>query len=298
MGAMGPLRSMPSPAPAWRGFAALAAGVVGATLASSARADEPFVDRVLTLPPLHFSADAALGFGQGPAVTTVDVQGPAPVTTETGVKLGWGSNLEASVGLPLLGEVGVRVGVRFGEDGIQAGWGLGADHFARLFDPVTEEAGGDTVSNPEIHLRGTWLNLKIVELGFETRFVVPTAAGSDFELVPGVPVRIHLPGFVRIDTGVWLPIIFNSDASFTIDIPAQLFFQAGQAFFGPMTGVRFNHPGADYGDSTTDVPAGIGAGYTLGGVLDLKVQVRTERINDVSWTHYIGGGLGVGLRLP
>jgi hypothetical protein len=33
-------------------------------------------------------------------------------------------------------------------------------------------------------------------------------------------------------------------------------------------------------------------------VIDLKVQVRTERINDVDWTKYIGGGVGVGLRLP
>ena len=295
MRAMGSLRSTWR---MWRAFAILTIGGVGVTLAQRAGADEPFVDRALTLPPLHFSADAAIGFGQGPAATPFDVQGPAPSPSETGVKLGWGSNLEAAVGLPLLGEVGVRVGVRFGQDGIQAGWGLGADHFARLFDPVVEEAGGDTVTNPEIRLRGTWLNLKIVELGFETRFVIPTSTGSDFELVPGVPVRIHLPSFVRIDTGVWLPVIFNSDASFTIDIPAQLFFQAGQAFFGPMTGVRFNHPGGDIGDPTTDVPAGIAGGYTLGGILDLKVQVRTERINDVSWTKYIGGGMGVGLRLP
>jgi hypothetical protein len=279
-----------------------------ATLARGARADEPFVDRALTLPPLHFSADAGLGFGQGPAATPLDVQGPAPAPSDTGLKLGWGSNLEAAVGLPFLGEVGVRVGVRFGDDGINAGWGMGADHFARLFDPVPAEAGNATVTNPEIRLRGTWLNLKIVELGFETRFIIPTADGSDFEMVPGVPARIHVPGFARIDTGVWLPVLF-SDGSFTIDIPAQLFFQAGQAFFGPMTGVRFNRPAGGVGDST-DVPAGIGGGYTLGGssaqretphggpVLDLKVQVRTERINDVSWTKYIGGGLGVGLRLP
>jgi hypothetical protein len=128
--------------------------------------------------------------------------------------------------------------------------------------------------------------------------IIPTSAGSDFELVPGVPVRVHLPGFARIDTGVWLPIEFNASTSFTIDIPAQLFFQAGQAFFGPMTGLRYNHPGADIADPTTDIPVGLAAGYTLGGVLDLKVQVRTERINDVSWAQYIGGGLGVGLRLP
>ncbi len=276
---------------------ALVTSSLGLTLASRADADEPFVDRVLTLPPLHFSADAGLGFGQGTTATSYAVEGLQPAPTQPAVKVGWGSNLEAAVGLPLLGEVGVRVGIRFGDDGIQAGWGVGADHFARLFDPVISEPGASAVTNPELRLRGTLLNLKIVELGLETRVVIPTDPGSDFELVPGVPVRIHLPGFARIDTGVWLPIEFNGNGSFTIDIPAQLFFQAGQAFFGPMTGVRFNDPGGGT-DSTTDVPAGIGGGYTFGGVLDLKVQVRTERINDVRWTDYIGGGLGVGLRLP
>jgi hypothetical protein len=279
-------------------FSILVMGSLGATLAGRAEADDPFVDRPLTLPPLHFSADAGLGFGQGPVPTPLDVQGLQPVLTAPPVKVGWGASFDAAVGLPFLGEVGVRVGVRFGQDGVYAGWGTGADHFARLFDPIVGEPGLSTVTNPEVRLRGTVLDLKIVELGLETRFIIPTDPSSDFEVVPGVPVRIHLPGFVRIDTGVWVPLEFNSDASFTIDIPAQLFFQAGQAFFGPMTGFRYNHPGADIGDPTTDVPVGLAGGYTLGGVLDLKVQVRTERINDVNWAQYIGGGLGVGLRLP
>jgi hypothetical protein len=276
----------------------LVMGSLGATLAGRAEADDPFVDRPLTLPPLHFSADAGLGFGQGPVPTPLDVQGLQPVLTAPPVKVGWGASFDAAVGLPFLGEVGVRVGVRFGQDGVYAGWGTGADHFARLFDPIVGEPGLSTVTNPEVRLRGTVFDLKVVELGLETRFIIPTDPSSDFEVVPGVPVRIHLPGFVRIDTGVWVPLEFNSDASFTIDIPAQLFFQAGQAFFGPMTGLRYNHPGADIADPTTDIPVGLAAGYTLGGVLDLKVQVRTERINDVSWAQYIGGGLGVGLRLP
>ena len=276
----------------------LVMGSLGATLAGRAEADDPFVDRPLTLPPLHFSADAGLGFGQGPVPTPLDVQGLQPVLTAPPVKVGWGASFDAAVGLPFLGEVGVRVGVRFGQDGVYAGWGTGADHFARLFDPIVGEPGLSTVTNPEVRLRGTVFDLKVVELGLETRFIIPTDPSSDFEVVPGVPVRIHLPGFVRIDTGVWVPLEFNSDASFTIDIPAQLFFQAGQAFFGPMTGLRYNHPGADIADPTTDIPVGLAAGYTLGGVLDLKVQVRTERINDVSWSKYIGGGLGVGLRLP
>jgi hypothetical protein len=287
-------------APAWRrNLVGLAIGAAGMSLARAAAADAPFVDRPLTLPPLHFSADAGLGFGQGPVPYAADTQGPF----DTRTKLGWGSSLEAAVGLPFLGEIGVRVGVRFGDDGVNAGWGLGADHFARLFDPVLDEPGGSTVTNPEIRLRGTILNAEILELGLEMRVIVPTADGSDLELTPGVPIRVHLPGFLRIDTGVWLPIEFDAATSYSVDIPAQLFFQAGDAFFGPMTGFRYNHPGGGV-DSSTDVPAGLGGGYSFdwagpgSGMLDLKVQVRTERINDRDWTRYIGGGVGVGLRLP
>ncbi len=257
-------------------------------------ADDEFVDRPLTLAPFHLSADAGIGFGQGPQAAAFDAEGNL---LATGVKLGWGASFEAALGLPFLGELGFRIGYRFGDDGIAAGWHLGADHFARLFDPLTEEAGNSPFTNPEIRLRGTLLELQIVELGLETRAIIPTDGASSFELSPGVPVRVHIPGFARIDAGIWLPIEFNDDTSYSVDMPAQLFFQAGEAFFGPMTGIRFNHPGGT-SPSTTDVPAGIGGGYTVLRAIDLKVQVRTERINDVNWSRYIGGGLGVGLRLP
>jgi hypothetical protein len=274
---------------------ALALGSLASTLSARiAAADDAFVDRPLTLPPFHLSADAGIGFGQGSAPPAFDAEGNL---LPTGVKVGWGSSFEAAIGLPFLGEIGVRLGYRFGDDGVAAGWGLGADHFARLFDPVVDEPGASHFANPEIRLRGTLLDARVVELGIETRAIIPTDSTSDFELSPGVPVRVHLPGFARIDTGLWLPIEFNADTSYSIDIPAQLFFQAHDVFFGPMSGVRFNHPGGD-ADSSTDVPLGLAGGYTLLDVIDLKVQVRTERINDVNWSKYIGGGLGVGLRLP
>ncbi len=260
--------------------------------ARSASADKPFVDRSQTLPSLHLSADAGLGFGQYQAVT-LDPSGK----TTSAVKVGWGSNFEAAVGLPFLGELGVRLGYRFGDGGPLAGGGLGADHFARLFDPVVNEPGLDSMANPELHLRGNLVDLEVFELGLETRAVIPTAANSDFALTPGVPVRFHVPTLARIDTGLWFPIQTNADTSYSIDIPAQLFFQVDDAFFGPLSGVRFNHPGGDR-PSSTDVPVGIGGGYTLGGFADLKVQVRTERINDASWSKFIGGGIGVGIRIP
>jgi hypothetical protein len=209
------------------------------------------------------------------------------------MKVGWGSNLEAAVGLPFLGELRFRTGFRFGDGGVAAN----ADHFARLFDPIVNEPGGDAMANPEISLRGSLIDLEIVEIGLETRAIIPTAANSDFALTPGVPVRIHVPSLARLDTGLWVPVETNPDTSYAIDVPAQLFFQVDDAFFGPLSGIRFNHPGGS-GSSSTDVPAGLGGGYTLGGFLDLKVQVRTERINDPGWSKFIGGGIGVGLRAP
>jgi hypothetical protein len=271
--------------------------VAALTASPAARADVPFVERPLTLPPFHFAADAGIGFGQAPQYALVTQSDGSVTANLTGTKVGWGSSLEAAVGLPFIGEIGARVGIRFGDLGPLAGWGLGADHFARIFDPVVEEAGSSTIANPEFRVRGTIVDLKVVEIGAETRVVIPTADGSSFELVPGIPVRVHVASYARIDTGLWLPIEFDSSASYTFDLPAQLFFQVQSAFFGPMSGFRYNHPGGGF-DSSIDVPAGIAGGYTVAGVLDLKGELRTERINSSDWARQIGGGIGVGLRLP
>jgi hypothetical protein len=269
------------------------------TLANDARAAGPFVDAPLTLPPLKFSADAGIGFGTFQPYTS-DPNNPSAAPVAEGSRVGWGTSLEAAVGLPFVGELGLRVGARFGSDGVAAGTGLGADHFARLFDPIVTEPGGDSFANPEAHLRGTLFDLKVLELGLETRFVLPTANGAVFAMTPGIPLRVHVPGFLRVDTGIWVPIAFASSVGYTVEVPAQAFFQVGDAFFGPVTGVRYNVPNQPGADNTVDVPVGLAAGYSFfGGRLDLKAQLRTERINDAAWaSQYLGGGLGAGLRLP
>ncbi len=283
----------------------LLASVVGAVAFFAGRTAEaagPFVDAPLTLPPLKFSADVGIGFGTYQALT-IDQNNPAPVLG--GTQVGWGTNLEAAVGLPFVGELGVRIGYRFGDSGIAAGSGAGADHFGRLFDPIISEPGGSNFANPEIHLRGTLFDLQTVQMALETRLIIPTdstqAEGQNvsyFAITPGVPFRIHIPGFLRVDTGLYLPISFDSSTSFSLDIPAQAFFALGDAFVGPVTGIRFNAPGGGV-DSSVDIPLGIAGGYTLGGRVDLKVQLRTERINDANWaSQFLGGGFGVGLRLP
>lgn len=263
-------------------------------VAAPARAAQPFVDAPLSLPPVHFSAAAGLGFG-----TYQDATG--------GGHTGAGSSFDAAIGLPFLGEFGAHIAQRFGPDGVAVGTGpnaappFGADHFARLFDPVTQEPGLQDFANPEFHLRGTLVPLEVFELALETRLTVPTGDGSFLAFTPGLPMRVHVPGFLRVDTGLWLPVWFPQSGPesqiYILDIPAQAFFQIGDAFVGPETGLRID----DIGGSNThvDVPLGVGGGYTFGGIFDVLAQLRTERINSGSWaSQSFGGGLGVALRVP
>ena len=283
-----------------------AAGVVALLAGPSAEAAGPFVDAPLTLPPLHFSADAGLGFGtyQNYGINPSDPT--LPPVLQGGTQVGWGMNLEGAVGLPFVGELGLRIGYRFGPQNtasedttVPAGALANADHFGRLFDPVSSEPGVSAFANPEVRLRGSLFDLHVVQMGLETRVIIPTGDGAVFAVTPGIPVRIHIPGFMRIDTGLYLPVAFFPTTSYSLDIPAQAFFRVGDAFFGPMTGVRYNVFNDPQQPNTVDIPLGIAAGYTLGGQIDLKVQLRTERINDANWaSQYLGGGFGVGLRLP
>ena len=291
------MRALPA---SLRVLALLAAAAVGSTFAGDARAAGPFVDAPLTLPPLKFSADAGIGFGTFQSYALDPNNPTAPPIQQGGTQVGWGTSVEAAVGLPVIGELGFRIGGRFGSDGVAAGSGLGADHYARLFDPVVTEPGGDSFANPEVRLRGSLFALEVVELGLETRFIIPTANGAVFALTPGIPLRVHVPGFLRVDTGIWLPIAFFQSAAYSLDVPAQAFFQVGDAFFGPLTGLRYNIPNQPGASNTVDVPLGVAVGYSLlGGRLDLKAQLRSERINDAAWaSQYLGGGVGVGLRLP
>jgi hypothetical protein len=251
---------------------------------------EPWVERPLSLPTGHAQIQAGFGFGQ---YATVD-----------GQHVGSGLNLEAALGLPFFGEVSLRSGLRFGDSGKLAG----ADYYGRLFDHETANLGGDAWANPEIRLRGTLADLKVFAIGLESRFVVPAASGSDFSIAPGLPMMIRIPEVLRIDTGIFLPIAFTSQTDYTVSIPVQLWIQAGEFFFGPMTGIRISRissttVGPDGGTSSasitrTDIPAGVGFGYTPTSMIDFKAQLYMLRINDSDWSKTVGAGFGMGLLLP
>ena len=210
-------------------LAAFAWTAIGVSASRSAQGDEPFVDRPLTLPSLHLSADAGLGFGQYEAFAP-DPDNPQITRFAGRFKVGWGTYYAAAVGIPFLGEFGADVGIRFGRLGIAAQ----ADHFGRLFDPVTNEPGFDVASNPEFYLRRTLVSVPSVELGLELRAIVPTAStcsppavgdsvatACDFALTPGVPARFHwrVTGSLgaRIDTALYVPFVWGG--AFAIQVP-------------------------------------------------------------------------------
>jgi hypothetical protein len=273
--------------------AGVLAGIALATRPSLAA--PPWIDRPLTLPALHVSADAALGVGQ---VTLIEPypQYDTPVGTQ---KVGTGLDVEAAVGLPLNLEAGVALGVRFGASGALTT----ANAYGRLFDPLALHLapGASSFANPEFHLRWAFVNSSLVAVGFQTRLLVQAAPDSADVVVPSIPVRVHIPG-IRIDAEFAVPVSLANGVTAGVDVPIEAWFAHEAFFFGPLTGVFVNTPasGYDYGGVPTevDVHAGIGAGYTIAGICDLKAQVLTTRINDAAWARYIGGGGGVGVILP
>jgi hypothetical protein len=172
----------------------------------------------------------------------------------------------------------------------------GADYYGRLFDPVVNGAGPEPFANPEVSLRTPLLALSRVEVAIEGRVVVPDSGDSEWLVVPGLPVRLHFAGVpaVRLDTGLYLPF---TTSGYSVQVPAQLFFQwgrEGEWFAGPLLGLLF----ASGNEPDPALSVGVGGGRTFGGVVDVKAQVLATQLNDTNWAKYLGGGVGVGLRMP
>lgn len=276
----------------------LSASIVGAVglCASTSLAATPWIERPLTLPPLRFTADAGLGIGQ----TTVIDPRPlydTPVGTQ---KPGAGLNFEAALGLPLGMQVGMRMGVRFGASGPLTN----ADAYGTGFDPLTLhlDTGTYSFANPELRLQKSLVDFDAISAALDLRLALGLADETANIFMPGIPVRIRIPGVARIDSGVFTPILFAGPNTWGVEIPVAVWFQRDKFFFGPLSGFYWNNPA--YGTeaqagvpSEVDIHAGLGLGYTLGSLFDVKAQLLTTRINDASWAKYIGGGVGLGLVL-
>jgi hypothetical protein len=234
----------------------------------------------LTLP----GSDWAFDFGLG--VSHVQ-PAPPPYPDLSGV----GMNAEMAVGLTSRVELGVRTGLRFGDAAARSTQG---DSYGRLFDRQTFATGADPVANPEVRVLGAIVREPIVELGLEGRVVLPFEQGSSAGVLFGLPLAFHLGDRVRLDVGLYVPIVFSRPNAVTdLAVPVDVWIQATRRLWlGPMTGVRVVHIG-DAGEGR--VSLGFGLGYQITHAVDFKAMLLFPGINIESRT--FGAGAGFQIRI-
>jgi len=262
----------------------LAAAAFAGAVAPDARALPPWVDRPLTLPKGDWAFDAGLGIGHAPA---------APDQGDTGA----GINMEMAVGVTDRLELGVRTGLRFGDDFER---GIHPDQYGRLFDRQYVGGGDDVLANPELRVRGALVRGDVFELGLEGRLFVPFEQGTDAAAEFGVPMAFHIGNRVRLDTGVYTPLVFTQpDPTLSVSAPLDLWIQASpRVWVGPMTGLVFqNVTGANARpfnyQPVTDLSLGAGFGYQITRYLDFKAMFLFPEINQNSQDFGLGAGVQI-----
>ena len=267
-----------------RQFVASAWALFVLTFAGSSHAASEWVDRGLTMPQLGVSFDLGVG-------VTHTNGGAAP---DTGV----GMNLEAALGILDNLEISLRAGLRMG-NGARA---TQADDQGRLFDLETYGTGGDLFANPELRVLGRLLDLSVVELGLEGRVYAPFETGTRTSFLLGVPLRLHFGRIVRIDTGVYVPVVFYANGggpvanAVSANIPVEVWFQVTHRFFvGPLTELRVNNDDPALGvDHGAGVLLGFGLGYQISRFADFKAAFDFPRLNGTPGPDF-GAGAGLGL---
>ncbi len=246
-------------------------GTVVLTLVLPVTAEAAWVDRSLTLSRADFALDTGLGIGHVEKDFT-----------------GFGLNLELAAGLTSDVQLGIRTGIRFGTDGRVTR----ADQYGRTFDTETYGTGGDSVANPEISVLWAAARGAVAELGLEGRLYLPTEDGTNLGIMVAVPLRLHLGGAARLDTGIYVPIIFDDNKRTVVSFPFHLWFQiSNRTWLGPLTGVRYHNPGGG-----TTVPLGFGLGYALSHATDLRTWLLFPDVNHDGSARNFGAGVGLEAR--
>ncbi len=248
---------------------------VVALAAPPAHAAPEFVYRSLTLPRGDIALDLGLGYGHAPDGANGSVDG-------------FGMNLEIAGGVTHDLELGFRTGVRF-DDGGQA---TQADRYGRPFETESYGTRFDRVANPELRMTWTVARGAIPQIGLEVRAYLPFEDGSHFGVMFGVPLALRL-GIVRIDTGLYVPIIFdNPTTTSAVSIPLHLWIQASPTFWlGPLLGLRIESPGGH-----DAYPLGFGFGSALSRQIDLRAWFLFPDMNRDEAARTFGAGVGLQIR--
>ena len=205
-------------------------------------------------------------------------------------------NLEVAFGVASNFDLGIRTGFRFGVAGRQTR----ADEYARQFETETYGSLGDrgsfadeAMANPEIRLRWALARGPVLHLAFEGRFFLPIEDRSRFGVMPAMPVSFRL-GSVRLDTGIYVPIVFSEPNTTTvISVPVALWIQAsGRLFLGPDAGMRVWDNGATF----KTYPFGFGLGYALGPSTDLRTRIFFRDVGNSAAARDFGFGIAFQFR--
>jgi|HubBroStandDraft_6_1064221.scaffolds.fasta_scaffold137250_2 hypothetical protein len=259
--------------------AILAAWAVFASPAGSrpARADAPWVYRSIVLPRGAVALDLGFGLGHEP-------DGPP----DNGSITGFGLNLALSGSITHELEIGVRTGFRLDDNG-QA---TQADGYGRPFETETYGTDHDRVANPEVHLRWAVARGAAAELGLELRAYLPIENGSSFGLMFGLPIVLRA-GAIRIDTGLYVPVIFSNPTQTVVSVPVHLWIQATRTLWlGPLFGVRV----VSGNGSHDEYPLGFGIGSALTRTLDLRTWILFPDISQNEAARTFGAGVALQIR--
>lgn len=252
---------------------AVALVVLAAATGGSAReaTAAPFVNRPMTLSRSDWALDLGLGIGH------LDLPG--------GDVTGLGLNLGVATGLTSFIQLGLRTGFRFGSDGRITN----ADRYGRTHETEHYGVGASTMANPEVSLKWALVDTSVVHLGVDGRLYLPIEDGTRVGIMVAVPVGLHLGNVARLDTGIYIPMIFYDDVQTVISFPFHLWFQANDdLYLGPLTGIRINNPGG------TSVPLGLALGYSISYDADVKTWLLFPNVSGN--TSNLGFGVGIQVR--
>ena len=239
---------------------------------SRAQAAPEWIFRRLTLPRGDVALDLGLGLGHDNRSTT-----------------GFGMNLEIAFGVTHDVELGLRTGTRIGSDGEATQ----ADRYGRTFDTETYGTGFDAVANPELRMTWAVAQGSMVQLGLEGRVYLPIERGTRVGLMFAVPLRLRL-GAVRVDTGVYVPLLFYDPTQDIISFPVHIWLQASRTLWlGPLLGVQLINTGHG---SYTGYPLGFGLGTALSHGIDLRTWILFPDISRDEAARTFGAGLALEIR--
>jgi hypothetical protein len=264
--------------PHMRWMGATAVALIVSVWSGAARADAPWVYRSIVLPRGEVAVDLGFGLGHQPDGLPDD-----------GSITGFGLNLALSAGITHELELGVRTGFRLDN----AGQATQADSYGRPFDTETYGTDFDTVANPEVHLRWAVARGSAAELGLEWRAYLPIENNSSFGMMFALPISLRVAGSLRIDTGLYVPIIFSDPTQTVVSFPIHVWIQATRTLWlGPLFGVRV-HSG---GGPDDQYPLGFGLGDSLTRLVDLRTWILFPDISKNEAARTFGAGLALQLR--